>query len=127
MRGVLFLLTVWLAGCAATPPAFAPPASLDGGWTLKEAVTLAAEAIDAHYKQFGAKAAHRLRYEGPATVEVTVYEASSNTGAFELMQNWRPREKHSAAYKGRFFYEVSSTRGEQAVLNEFLKSFEKKL
>jgi hypothetical protein len=127
MRGVLLVLAALLAGCAAAPPAFAPPAAIEGGWTLKESAALAREAMDAHYRQFGAKAAHRLRYEGPAAVEVMVYEASSNVGAFELMQNWRPREKHTAAYKGRYFYEATSARGEQTVLNEFLKAFEKKL
>jgi hypothetical protein len=71
-------------------------------------------------RQLGLKRAISATYQGPATVNVRVYEMKVPTSAFELIQKWRQQDG-PAVYTGPYFLVADSNPETAAGLLEGLR------
>jgi hypothetical protein len=119
-----WLLAIVCVSCGTTmqvPPA--PPPELPGGFRFREQVEVAA----ANVREKGAESAYAFRYDGPASLTMTVYQMKSDGSAFELMQKSRPRPGVMFFHTGSRFVWIEAQGVEQQRLNEVAKALEANL
>jgi len=97
---------VVLLGCSrpAAPPSL--PAALDGGWVRGETET--PREPPELVRKLGLARSHAAVYSGSGKLAVTVYEMTSDSGAFELVQKWKAEPGQIFLHKGRYFVLVQS-------------------
>ena len=123
-RSVVVLL-LCLSSCRGPNPTLKDllPVQVQRTWTLRETKALPVEEAPAMIRSLGLKRAISAEYEGNPTLRIRVYEMSSQTVAFEMIQKW-PQKDGMAFYKGRYFVVADADRPDRAVVTSFLQSLE---
>jgi hypothetical protein len=75
-------------------------------------------------KELGLKQLVMARYAGPGNPEAALHQMTSDSGAFEMAQKWRPQPGSLAAHKGSIFVVVRSGEMDARELNRFVSLFE---
>jgi hypothetical protein len=104
----LFLLALGLLSCGGGGGDFTSPPSVGDAWKLATQDPAPAEQAAAGARELGLK---RLLM-------------TSGSGAFEMVQKWRPQPGALAAHKGSLFFTVRSSGLDARELNRFLSLFE---
>lgn len=67
------------------------------------------------------------QYTGTPPIRVLLYEMSSNTIAFDVLQSWRAEPGKLASFQGKYFWIAESAGADQRTLNRFVSAFAKGL
>lgn len=116
-----------LAACSEPERPLSLPEEIPGGWRRTGVETVAKAEAPGRLAMAGFKAGLRGRYEGPATVEVEVFELANGTEAFAIQQGWRPDGKRMIARKNQYFITAQSPHPDRTMLGDFLTALEKLL
>jgi hypothetical protein len=125
-RRQLILAATFTVSCRRTPQSaeFIFPGAIGAGWKLASTEPVPDESVPDQVRQLGLRSALRGRYEGPATLTITVYEMTSSGGAFELVQRWRPGEGRLATYVNSLFIVLESEEMDHTALTAAVESLE---
>lgn len=116
-----------LSACGARRSSLRLPGRIDGGWELKSEAPLDAGAIPGEVRRLGLKQASQASYDGPVPISVKVYQMTTDAGAFEAGQKWRPAEGALAFHAGACFVVAESPGAGHDTLNRFAAAMEKAL
>ncbi|MCW5980109.1 MAG: hypothetical protein KIT09_18650 [Bryobacteraceae bacterium] len=110
MRRRAWLVSVAvIVSCGGTAQEeFAYPSTLGDGWKLEGTARLTADETPDEIRRLGLRSAYRGRYAGAGDLTVTVYWMTSEAGAFELAQKWRPEAGRLAYHQGDLFVVLES-------------------
>jgi hypothetical protein len=120
----LFLLALGLLSCGGGGGDFTIPPSVGDAWKLATQDPAPPEQAAAGARELGLKRLLVARYSGPGSPEVAIHQMTSGSGAFEMVQKWRPQPGTLAAHKGSLFFTVRSSGLDARELNRFLSLFE---
>jgi hypothetical protein len=128
-RRRFLLICLTLAGCRRTAQEWADllPASVGDAWSRRQVNEVPAGAAPEEIRKMGLRRAAAAVYEGPARIDVTIYEMGSPASAFELIQKWRSAEGRMAFYRDRYFGVVSAPQAGRGTLAAFTQSLERSL
>lgn len=123
-RFILVALLLCCVSCGIPEPRpAAPPAELPGGFKFREMVDVPM----AEVQERGAQSASRRRYEGSASLTVTIFQMKSDASAFELVQKSRPQPGTLFFQAGSRYVLLAAPGLDQRQLNEIAKALEKEL
>jgi hypothetical protein len=124
MRRFVLMILLLLIGCGRREGTLREvlPVQVQRTWTLRETKTIPREEAPAMIRSLGLKRALLARYEGNGSITVRVYEMSSQTAAFEMIQKW-PQKDGPAFYKSKYFI-VAQNGPDRATLASFLQGLE---
>ena len=125
-RRQLILAAALPVSCRRTPQSaeFSFPGAIGAGWKFALTEPVPDESVPDQVRQLGLRSTRPGRYEGPATLTVTVYEMTSSGGAFELVQRWRPGEGRLATRVNSLFIVPESEGMDHAALTRVAESLE---
>lgn len=116
-----------LAACSEPERPLSLPEAVPGGWRRTAVRPLAAGEAPGRLAVTGFKTGLRGTYEGPAAIEVEVFEMANGTEAFSAQQSWRPDGKRMIARKNQYFIAAQSAHPDRTMLGDFLTALEKLL
>lgn len=99
------------------------PVQVERSWVLKETRNLTPEQAPPLVRSLGLLRAMTAVYRTNSEIRLKVFEMTSETGAFELIQKWRQSDGQ-AIYKGPIFVVVESSDADPESLKEFLKALQ---
>jgi hypothetical protein len=124
---ILLLLAVILMSCGARDTELSVPLSAGSEWRLVSRQMATADQIAPGAPELGLKEAINARYSGPGNPDVTMHRMTSESGAFEMVQKWRPVHGALASHKGAIFFVARSEALDARELNRFLSQYESAL
>jgi hypothetical protein len=116
-----------LLGCGSPDDAepFRFPETISSDWTLSSQEEIDPEKTPQGVQDLGLVQAMRATYTGPETLTVVVYQMTTQSGAFELVQQWRPMPGSLALYVGANFIIVESPLLDNATLQMVAEELER--
>ena len=82
--------------------------------------------IPEQIRRLGMRRAGSAEYQGAGTLKVEIYELTSDAGAFEVEQTWRPLADTVAFHKDSYFTVVHWAGAEKAAVAAFMRELEKR-
>lgn len=122
LRRILAAAALAMLACSEPPAGPHLPLTLNGGWTRADAP--APPAAPEQVTKLGLVRAHSAIYEGNGRIEVIVYQMTSESGAFELVQKWRAEPGTVYLHKGRNFVLLRSPGMDNASLSKLANQIE---
>jgi hypothetical protein len=125
--GFLALLSILLVSCSGGSKQPVPlfPETV-GDWKLKASSDIAPGQIPEQVRRLGMKRAGSAEYQGAGALKVEIYELTSDAGAFEVEQTWRPLADTVAFHKGSYFTVVHWAGAEKSAVAAFVRELEKR-
>ncbi len=124
--GLLITTLMLLAACGGGPANPVYPRAVKG-YALSGEQVLTGERVPDYVKPTGVVRAVQLAYQGSNPVQVTVFETTGSSVAFEALQTWRAQDGKRAVHAGRYFLVGQAEKPDPAALDAFLTEFEKQL
>jgi hypothetical protein len=126
-QGFLPLLSILLISCGGSPKQAKPlfPDTV-GAWRLKSSGDLAAGQAPEQIRRLGMRRAGSAEYQGAGTLKVEIYELTSDAGAMEVEQTWKPAADTVAFHKDRYFTVVHWAGAEKSATAAFVRELEKR-
>jgi hypothetical protein len=126
-QGLLAVFSILLVSCGGGPKQAKPlfPETV-GVWRLKLSSDLAAGEIPEQVRRLGLRRAGSGEYEGAGKLKVEIYELTSDAGAFEVEQTWKPMADTVAFHKDRYFTVVHWTGADKTAVAAFVRELEKR-
>jgi hypothetical protein len=126
-QGTLAVFLLLLISCCGRPAQPAPlfPESV-GLWSLKHSSDLASSQIPEQIRRMGIRRAGTAEYQGPGAVKVEIYELTTDAGAMEVEQTWRPMADTVAFHKGTYFTVIHWESADKAAVAAFVRELEKR-
>ena len=106
---------------------FSFPSAFGPDWKLTSTEKVPSSDAPAEVRQLGLRAATRAQYQGKDPLKVTVYQMTSEGGAFELRQKHRPDEGFLAFHRGDLFIVIESAAMDNHELVAAAEAFEDSL
>ena len=97
-----------------------------GAWKLKQSSDLAPGEVPEQIRRLGLRRARSGEYQGAGTLKVEIYELTSDAGAFEVEQTWKPMADTVAFHKDGYFTVVHWAGADKAALAAFVRELEKR-
>jgi hypothetical protein len=121
------LFPILLVSCGGGPKQGRPlfPEAV-GVWRLKLSSDLAAGQIPEQIRRLGLRRAGSAEYQGAGMLKVEIYELTSDAGAFEVEQTWRPTANTVAFHKDGYFTIVHWAGADKAAVAAFVRELEKR-
>jgi hypothetical protein len=123
MRFLPFL-ALGLMSCAGRNTELAAPQAVGTEWKLASQAVARQDQVTPGARELGLKSALAARYEGPGEPEVTLHQMTSDPGAFEMAQKWRPMPGIMAGHKGSRFFTARSSGLDARELGRFISLLE---
>jgi hypothetical protein len=121
----LAIFSIALMSCGEAPKP-APPLFPEtvGAWRLKESsgLTETPEQI----RRLGIRRAGAAVYEGAGVLKVETYELTTDAGALEAEQTWKPVADTVAFHKDRYFTVVHWGNADKQAVATFVRELEKR-
>jgi len=126
-HGLLALFSILLVSCSGAPKEARPifPETV-GVWRLKQSSDLAPGQVPEQIRRLGLRRAGSGEYEGAGTLKVEIYELTSDAGAFEVEQTWKPMADTVAFHKDSYFTVVHWAGADKAAVAAFVRELEKR-
>ena len=126
-QGFLALFSILLVSCSGGPKQARPlfPETV-GVWRLKLSSDLAAGQIPEQIRRLGVRRAGSAGYQGPGTLKGGIYELTSDAGALEVEQTWKPIADTVAFHKDTYFNVVHWEGAEKPAVAAFVRELEKR-
>jgi hypothetical protein len=109
-----------------TPDALLPP-ELAGSWKRRDIHELPPESVPPQTARGSLQRAFEADYEGPAGVQVDLFELASPASALDLAQRWRPAADTVFFYQGPYFSIVRWQTFDRQNVAAFVRAFEQHL
>ena len=125
--GLVELFLILLVSCSGGPKQGRPlfPETV-GVWRLKLSGDLAPGQVPEQVRRLGLRRAGSGEYQGAGTLKVEIYELTSDAGAFEVEQTWRPIADTVAFHKDGYFTVVHWEGADKAAVAAFVRELEKR-
>jgi hypothetical protein len=125
-RDLLALCSILLVSCGEGPKQPKPlfPETV-GVWRLTQSSELAAGQIPEQIRHLGTRRAGSAEYQGAGTLKVEIYELTSDAGAMEVEQTWRPTADTVAFHKDNYFTVVHWRGADKTAVAAFVRELEK--
>jgi hypothetical protein len=116
-------------GCGGSKESepFLFPAAIGATWKLVSSAPVPDSGVSAQAKKLGLRSATRAHYRGEGDLNVTVYQMTSQPGAFELNQKWPPAEGLLVFHKDALFVVLESPALDHHALTAVAEEFEELL
>lgn len=126
-RGFLAVLSILLLSCGEGPKQARPlfPETV-GVWRLKGSSDLPAHQIPEQIRRLGVRRAGSAEYQGAGTLKVEIYELTSDAGAMEVEQTWKPIADTVAFHKDSYFTVVHWQGAEKPAVAAFVRELQKR-
>jgi hypothetical protein len=126
-HGLLALFSILLVSCSGGPKEARPlfPETVEV-WRLKQSSNLAPGQVPEQIRRLGLRRAGSGEYEGAGTLKVEIYELTSDAGAFEVEQTWKPMADTVAFHKDSYFTVVHWAGADKAAVAAFVRELEKR-
>jgi len=127
-RRATLILGCLLAGCSrapVSPDTVLPPAF--AGWRRLELSAEPLSSAPPEVRALGLQYVHRASYQGPGSVQITLYSMASSTAAFELAQKWRPAPHAVAFYQDNRFIVLDWRDASRSAVQAFIKALRNQL
>jgi hypothetical protein len=123
----LALSSILLMSCSAGPKQAGPlfPETV-GVWKLKQSSDLAPAQVPEQIRRLGMRRAGSAEYQGAGTLRVEIYELTSDAGAFEVEQTWRPTADTVVFHKDGYFTVVHWQDADKPAVAAFVRELEKR-
>ena len=95
-------------------------------WRLKQSSGLAPGQIPEQIRRLGMRRAGSAEYQGAGTLKVEIYELTSDAGAFEVEQTWRPIADTVVFHKDGYFTVVHWEGADKTAVADFVRELEKR-
>jgi hypothetical protein len=127
-RRDLLWLALAAAGCGSPPKPLAEafPREFEG-WRRASLAPLPVERIASDIRRLGAREGARATYEGPARLDLTLYDMTNQKSAYAALRLQKETARSVPFYHGRFFGLAESATADHAALASFSRAFEKRL
>ena len=126
-QGFLALFSILLVSCGGGPKQGTPlfPETV-GVWRLKLSSDLAAAQIPEQVRRLGMRRAGSAEYQGAGTLKVEIYELTSDAGALEVEQTWKPAADTVAFHKDSYFTVVHWEGADKTAVAAFVRELAKR-
>jgi hypothetical protein len=126
-QGLLALFSILLLSCGGGSKQAKPlfPETV-GVWRLKQSSDLAPGQVPEQIRRLGLRRAGSGEYEGAGTLKVEIYELTSDAGAFEVEQTWKPMADTVAFHKDGYFTVVHWAGADKPAVAAFVRELEKR-
>jgi hypothetical protein len=123
----LALFSILLISCGGSSKQVRPlfPETV-GAWKLKLSSDLIPSQVPEQIRRLGLRRAGSGEYHGAGILRVEIYELTSDAGAFEVEQTWRPMADTVAFHKDGYFTVVHWTGADKAAVATFVRELEKR-
>jgi hypothetical protein len=123
----LALFSILLVSCGGSSKQVRPlfPETV-GVWRLKVSSDLAPSQVPEQIRRLGLRRAGSGEYQGAGMLKVEIYELTSDAGAFEVEQTWRPIADTVAFHKDGYFTIVHWAGADKAAVAAFVRELEKR-
>jgi hypothetical protein len=126
-QGLLALFSILLVSCSGGPKEARPLfPEVVGVWRLKLSSDLAPGQVPEQVRRLGLRRAGSGEYEGAGSLKVEIYELTSDAGAFEVEQTWKPMADTVAFHKDGYFTVVHWKGADKAAVAGFIRELEKR-
>lgn len=98
-----------------------------GDWKLSQMKDIAPTAAPETIRRLGLKRAQAAVYDGAGQITVEVYELTSDAGALEVEQTWKPSADTVAFHRESYFAVVRWTGADRGAVTAFVRELEKQL
>src|SRR5688572_27266948 len=105
---LLAVPTAFSCGRSSKTAGFSFPSAIGNGWKLTSTEPVSEAEAPEEVRRLGLRTATRAKYEGKGELTVTVYQMTSEGGAFELRQKSRPDEGLLAFHRADLFVVMES-------------------
>jgi hypothetical protein len=126
-QDLLALFSILLMSCSGSPK---PPTPLFpetvGVWKLKLSSDLPPGEIPQQIRRLGMRRAGSAEYQGAGNLKVEIYELTSDAGALEVEQTWRPVADTVAFHKDGYFTVVHWAGADKKAVAAFVRELEKR-
>lgn len=127
-RRTLLLWVAALAGCRARKDAATLlPENVAGKWRRTGSRDLPAAELPEPPARPTVRRVVRADYAGPGTMEVTLYELSSNTAAFDAVQRFQHAPETVFFHKDEYFTVVRWQGADREAVGAFVRALEKEM
>ena len=115
--------------CRRTPPAAEAllPAGMPGGWRRREVHEMPAESMPLDSARSSVRRVFQANYEGPASIQVDLFDLASSAAGLDLAQRWRPTPDTVFFYKENYFAVVKWQSFDRQHLTAFVRGLEQHL
>ena len=121
------LCALLAAACGGSrSPGFVFPPSM-GDWTLSQVKDIAPAAAPEQIGRLGLKRGHAAVYESAGQITAEIYELTSDAGALEVEQTWKPSADTVAFHRKSYFAVVRWTGADRGAVTAFVRELEKEL
>ena len=123
----LSLSSILLVSCGGSSKQVRPlfPETV-AAWKLKQSSDLTQSQVPEQIRRLGLRRAGSGEYQGAGTLKVEIYELTSDAGAFEVEQTWRPMADTVAFHKDGYFTVVHWTGADRTAVAAFVRELEKR-
>jgi hypothetical protein len=126
-QGILAVFSILVASCGGGPKQAKPLfAETVGVWRLKASGDLTPGQVPEQIRRLGLRRAGSGEYEGAGTLKVEIYELTSDAGAFEVEQTWKPMADTVAFHKDSYFTVVHWEGADKTAVAAFVRELEKR-
>lgn len=93
-------------------------------WKLKQSSDLSQ--IPEQIRRLGIRRAGTAEYQGPGVLHVQIYELTTDAGAFEVEQTWKPIADTVVFHKETYFTVVHWENADKSSVAAFIRALEKR-
>jgi hypothetical protein len=94
-------------------------------WKLKQSSDLPASEVPEQIRRLGIRRAGSAEYQGAGALHVQVYELTTDAGAMEVEQTWKPIADTVAFHKDTYFTVVHWENADKSAVAAFVRALEK--
>jgi hypothetical protein len=94
-------------------------------WILKESSDLPASQVPEQIRRLGIRRAGTAKYQGAGILHVQIYELTTDAGAMEVEQTWKPIADTVAFHKDTHFNVVHWENADKPAVAAFVRALEK--
>ena len=126
-QSLLTLFSILLVSCGGGPKEARPlfPETV-GVWRLTLSSDLIANQIPAQIRRLGMRRAGSAEYHGAGAIRVEIYELTSDAGALEVEQTWKPSANTVTFHRDSYFTVVHWEGADKPAVAAFVRELEKR-
>jgi len=121
------LASTLLTACSKQPALPVFPQTVADVWRLKETRELPVSSAPETITRASVRRVREGVYEGPGTVEATIFDLATSAAALDAVQRWKPSADTVVFYKDNFFAVVRWKNADRKALTAFVRAMEKNL
>ena len=116
-----------LAGCGTRNTGPVLPETVAGSWRRTSLREIPAGSAPDPLPRGGVHRAETASYEGPGSLEATVYELTSSAAGLDAVQRWPPAPDTVFFYAERYFVVIRWKNADRTALRAFVREMEQRL